>query len=749
MQAATATGPEPELPGSALTEEDLKKVAIRWIDSELALRARLRRVISIEGAALVGREGRSGDYAGIAIPNYWPGEPYVRAWRLRRDHPDMEQTRDGTRRLTRKYLGAPGEGNRVYFVPGTDPQWLGDPSLPLYITEGEFKTMALSRLSWWKAGDTAERPSWVSAGLAGVYSFRGVIAKTVDSEGQRSDVKGVVPDLERIAWPGRKVVIVYDVNVRDNDSVRDARRRLSRVLAERGADVYVVDLPRVEGVNGVDDLLGKWGPEPVFENLAATARPAVARKRRTAGTPVEESEIADSAPLPTDLGNARRFVTQHGQDLRYCRQSRKWLIWDGTRWRPDDRGEIERLAKQTAEAVWEEAKTKPTEEERKRWFGWARTSQSEGKLRAMVSLAESEPGVVVEPHELDADPWILNCRNGTLDLRTAELRPHRREDLCTKQVPVDYDPDAQCPRWRKFLEHVTAVNVDLQAFLQKAVGYTLTGDISEQVVFMLYGTGANGKSTFLEVLRTLLGDYARNADFTTFLASNDSNARSDLARLAGARLVTAVEVERGKRLSEVSIKQITGGDPITARFLYGEFFEYTPQFKAFFAINHKPRIPGGEHAIWRRIRLIPFTVIIPREQRDPKLLEKLKTELSGILAWAVEGCLRWREPGLETPLAVREATEEYREEMDPLTGFFQACCTVDPVSTISAAALYEAYQRYCGQNKDEPVKKNVFGMHLAEMGFHSYCYGKHRVRTWRGLTIQSIDPGSPSGGPDE
>jgi putative DNA primase/helicase len=440
--------------------------------------------------------------------------------------------------------------------------------------------------------------------------------------------------------------------------------------------------------------------------------------------------------LLTDLGNARRFIEQHGDNLRYCKAWGKWVIWDGICWKPDVTDEIFQLAKETVERIWDEAKTKTTEEEKTKCFQWARASQSEGKIRAMVSLATSERQAVVEPHQLDCDAWLLNCASGILDLRTGELRPSAREDLCTKQVRVKYDAYAECPLWRKFLKTVTGENEELEAYLQQISGYALTGSTRQQVMFVLYGTGANGKTTFLEILRTLLGDYAQHADFTSFLASKDAGPRNDLARLVGARLVTAVEVERGKRLSEATIKQITGGDPITCRFLFREPFEYTPQFKLFLAANHKPRIPGGEHAIWRRVKVIPFTVRIPPERQDPELLAKLRTELPGILAWAVEGCRRWQEPGFDTPAAVLEAIEEYREEMDPLAGFIEACCTSDPEASTPSAKLYEAYVSYCNETKEEPLKKNWFGTHLAERGFHARRKGKERDRGWLGIRLQ-------------
>ena len=235
-------------------------------------------------------------------------------------------------------------------------------------------------------------------------------------------------------------------------------------------------------------------------------------------------------------------------------------------------------------------------------------SEAEGRLRAMVNLAKTEPSIPVKQSMLDADPWLLNCQNGTIDLRTGKLLAHHRSNLCTKEVPIAFDSDAKCPTWIAFLGRVMADNRALVRFLQRAVGYALTGMTSEQVLFFLYGTGANGKSTFIETCRNLVGDYAQQADFDTFMPKEKGHPRNDLARLAGARFVAAVEAAQGRQLAENVIKQATGCDVITARFLYHESFEYSPQYKLFLVANHKPVIVGTDEAIWRRIRLIPFTV---------------------------------------------------------------------------------------------------------------------------------------------
>lgn len=296
-----------------------------------------------------------------------------------------------------------------------------------------------------------------------------------------------------------------------------------------------------------------------------------------------------------------------------------------------------------------------------------------------------------------------------------------------------------CPRWVGFLDRIFDHNAALIAFMQRTFGYALTGLTTEQVLFLLYGLGANGKSTLLEALRRLGGEYARQADFTTFLETDHEGARNDVAALKGARIVMAVEADSRRALSESVVKQITGGDIIAARFLYGEFFEFKPELKLFLAANHKPHIRGTDLAIWRRIRLVPFNVTIGESERDPHLVEKLEAELPGILAWAVRGCADWQEKGLSAPPEVADATADYRADEDQVGRFIDDCCVMDPQATVRASDLFAAYRKWCEVVGEKESSQKAFGQRLEEKGFKA---GRNnRARFWTGIHLPATDQG--------
>ena len=448
----------------------------------------------------------------------------------------------------------------------------------------------------------------------------------------------------------------------------------------------------------------------------------------------------------TDIGNAERLAAHQGQNLRYCHEWGRWLVWTGKRWEDDRRGLVNQQAKRAVRQIYAEAAGIADEDLRKEIAKWALRSEAKNRIDAMVGLAQSESGVPVIVDELDNNPWLLNVANGTIDLRTGELRAHSRRDLITKQAPTAYDPEARCPTWLAFLETVMAGRQDLMEFLRRAVGYSLTGDVSEQVVFFPYGLGANGKTTFAETVTAILGDYAQKAPrgMLTMRQGGSDGIPNDIARLPGARFVVSNEVEEGRRLAEAQVKDLAGGDTLTARFMRGEFFEFRPTHKLWIYGNHKPVIRGTDEGIWRRMRLIPFEVTIPAAKQDRRLPQKLRAELPGILAWAVQGCLDWQKDGLSAPAEVTEATAAYRAEMDVLADFLSDKCYLAPSAAVSKAALFIAYQTWCEVNRERPLGKIAFGGRLKERGIADGTTGREKTRAWVGVGLLTTSEGENS-----
>lgn len=491
-----------------------------------------------------------------------------------------------------------------------------------------------------------------------------------------------------------------------------------------GQDVGLRDRPISEG--GRNNAVFQYAC--LLRGRGVPDAEAAARLRefniRRCSPPLEEREVQDilervsryPAAFPlTDLGNCQRLVARFGVNMRYIPEFKRFITFDGRRWHLDRDGEPMRMAKDTARSIYEEARDASDTGRQQALSRWAVQSQSAGRLQAAVDLAKTEPSIPIKPSALDSDPMLLGVSNGTIDLRTGQLRKPDRDDLITRATEVAYDPHAAAPRWNAFLREIMCGDLELVDYLQRAVGYTLTGDTSEQVLFLLFGSGANGKSTFLNFLRKILGGYAMTADVRTLMAHSQQGPRNDLAAMRGARLVVSSEVEDGSRFAEVLVKLATGGDMISARFLYGEFFEYEPNFKLWIAANHKPVIRGDDYAIWRRIRLIPFALTLSPDKIDRTLDATLTLELPGILRWAVEGCLAWQRHGLDTPVSVQQATVEYRSEMDHLGQFLEDRCEVSAGRTVGATELFDAYRIWAHrQGLEHPWTQTKFATRLRE-----------------------------------
>jgi putative DNA primase/helicase len=431
----------------------------------------------------------------------------------------------------------------------------------------------------------------------------------------------------------------------------------------------------------------------------------------------------------TDLGNARRLVRIHGTDLRYVHAWRAWLAWEDGHWRRDVDQAVMRRAKDVVEHMFEEASKINDETRRNALRAWALRSQDGKRLREMVGLAQSELKVVLPVSKLDADPYLLGVKNGVVDLRTGEFREARREDYVTKRAGTAFDPRARCPQWNAFLGRIIGDD-EMIAYLQRAVGYLLTGLTVEEVLFVLWGTGANGKSTFRETLFALLGDYAIGADASLLITPKQGGGASpDLARLHGRRLVAVNETQQNDQLNEARVKFITSHDIITARNLYEAPFDFTPTHKTILTTNHKPIVRGADEGTWRRIHLLPFTKMIPVEERDLHFRERrLLPELPGILNWALDGVRAYWGGGLKPPAAVLEATQEYREDMDIIGQWIEERCVLDPAAKTTASSLHTSYKYWAESEVGFSISVNKFGREL-----HSRRFEKCKVEGVRGV----------------
>jgi putative DNA primase/helicase len=477
-----------------------------------------------------------------------------------------------------------------------------------------------------------------------------------------------------------------------------------------------------------------------------------------AGQETPEQALAEREPgeLPadvdpcTDLANAYRLASMHEGDLLFAR-SLGWLAWDGRRYLLDELGVPWRHAQSVARAVRRESSSvyaraaKATSEERqgrlekqaKELFSWGKRSQQERALRSMLTVASTLETFAVLPSAFDTEHMALNVQNGTVDLRTGQLRDHDKTDRITKLAPVELRDDWGCPTMLDFLGRIFDGNEELIGFVQRAVGYSLTGRTDEQCFFLLHGTGSNGKSTLLEVLRHVLGDYALNTSADALMMTHRGRGPdNDIARLRGARLVTASESGEKRRLDEERVKRLTGGDTVTARFLHREYFEFQPLFKLWLAANAKPEIQGTDHGMWRRVRLIPFAVQIPEHEKDPRMSEKLKEEAPGILAWAVEGCLAWLDGGLQAPAEVTDATAEYRADEDVLTRFIEDECIVLDQAQVSTGALYTRYADWCREQGESPMSSKALSGRVKNDGRFRKGRSKHG-RFWTGLGLRA------------
>jgi len=514
---------------------------------------------------------------------------------------------------------------------------------------------------------------------------------------------GAARNVTNVDWRplgGCDVVLVPD---RDTAGEQWARE-LAALFTDANNDhaprrVRVVSLPAKDAADWLETNDGK-DSDDLRQALVSMAEAAQDVSAAAAGDAPDAADETQSSPKAsgserwTEAGNAMRLIKKYPGELLYCEPFGKWLIWDGRRFRIDDRREVEFFAKATISQMIDDALRMTDLDAAKKLLAHAMISEKAHGIRAMIDLARCE--VPVLPDELDNDRMQLNVENGTLNLRDGTLTPHDKADRITKLAPVEYNPDAGCPKWLTFLDEIFNKDQALIGYVRRVIGYCLTGSTREQCFFIGWGGGSNGKSTFARVISEMMGDHSKQTPTDTLLAKRGDSIPNDVAALKGARFVTALESEDGRRLAEGLIKQLSGGDEVTARFMRAEFFSFLPAFKILLCTNHRPTVRGTDHALWRRVRLIPFNVTVPPERQNKNLVHELLHELPGILTWALGGCLKWQKVGLHEPEAVRLATANYRESEDDLGRFFDERCGLSDSLRASTKELADAYCEWSG-----------------------------------------------------
>lgn len=443
---------------------------------------------------------------------------------------------------------------------------------------------------------------------------------------------------------------------------------------------------------------------------------------------VQASTLPDTFPL-TESGDAEYFAASFGDQIRFDWRRHRWLIFIGHRWVPDADGELHRLAKQAIRDRQAAALSFTKDDERKARLRWATAGESRKRIENMIALARSVKPISDTGDSWDTDPWLLGVLNGVLDLRDGTVRPGRPDDRITMCIQAPFDPQASCDLWITKVQEIFDNRADLIDYVHRALGYSLTGITTEQCLFLNWGSGANGKGTLINTFGWLLGDYADDLPFSALELHQRASIPNDVAKLVGRRFVTSSESNDGVQLNEARIKALTGCDPITARFMRAEFFTFQPVAKFWLATNHKPAVRDDSYGFWRRMRLIPFTQQFEGVKDDKDLKEKLKAEAAGILRWAVDGCLKWQQHGLQAPATVVLATREYEQECDPLAAFFESRCLLDAKCEVRASTLYKAYERWCfGRVKErDRMSMKRFGQQIRKRGFEAREDSEHRV----------------------
>jgi putative DNA primase/helicase len=668
---------------SQLAPKDIEMFRRLGIPTELLESAHIQRVTDAEAREQFGMFF-DGDLTGIIFPYYIDGRRVTA--RVRRDNCE----RDFKGRPKDKYISAFGDRRHLYVLPGYEER-LANPQTVFIYVEAEKSALAIEA---WAQRMKFGRPVLAFA-TGGCWGWKSrAIGIRIAPNGGREPESGPVPE---VAWAGegRAAAIVFDANASTNRDVAKARRELKELLEKQGAKVSVWDVPPIDKVNGPDDYIAECGDQ-AFLDLLEGKCPRFDKNLTT-------------QPL-NDYGNAQRLIEVHGDDLRYCVPTKKWFVWDTRRWQID---EVDEIRKRIQGVILEFARQSvaAASDALARFAGQSLNSQ-----RLSSAIREAQPLLAVSPDALDVNPWLLNFDNGTLNLESFELLPHNRDHLITKLVHYDYDASARCPQFMAFLER--SVGPNLVPFLQKAMGYSITGITSEKKIFLCLGPTDAGKTTFLNLQRELFEEYSTLILVDALMQKDeDNNSRADLADLRGVRLAISSETEEGQRLREGKLKRITQGQgPIKSVRKYENPIQFKATHKLWIDANHAPIVRGVDAAIWNRLVSIPFHPIA-ESQIDKQLPAKLRHEAAGIVAWAVEGARLWQSKGLGQPPEVEAARNSWRASMDRIGAFREERCVEGPEHSVRARSLYTDYHEWAEQAGERPMSETMFGLRLTEIGF--------------------------------
>jgi putative DNA primase/helicase len=577
-----------------------------------------------------------------------------------------------------------------------------------------------------------------ATGVADRPNVAGYPGLDVKADGYVVAAPSVHPDTGKAyAWDGRDVAIadapahVIEL-AQGGQRIKPATSPSSNVIAKGGRN------------SAMCSLAGSLRAKGLGEEALRVA--LLAENEVRCNPPLDPAEVEriarsvaryapESRHPETDVGNARRLVDTLNGKARFDHASRAWFTFDGGYWRRDADGAIIREAKSVGDRLLAEAQAINDHDSRKRRIAFALKSQASTRVRAMVELAQSEPGIPVAADAFDRPAHLLNARNGTIDLRSGKLLPHDPAHLLSRMIDIDYAADATCLTWERFVSEVFQSDAELVEFAHRVIGYCATGETREQLFLILHGDGANGKSTLLKAISDALGPYASHTPTETLTVRNGGQS-NDVARLMGARFVTASEADSHQRLNEGFIKQVTGDEPITARYLYGEFFTFQPVFKLALATNALPAVNGADPALFRRLRLIPFNRVFSAAEQDKGLGEKLNSELPGILAWIVRGAVKWYADGLTTPAAVLHAGAEFRAESDTVSAYIEDRCELAAGEVIQASHLFGDYRRFTDNAGRDPLSQTAFGRALTRRGITAEKRGGSAYRV--GIKLRSI-----------